>query len=707
MMKKILLGIFIFVLTLSIFNIANAGVSSDNDPATKIALEVQKQLSSLQPNQMVTVIVTLKDQFRPDNVALQNIPHQQQVILGALRSHAQIAQQAISAVLETDRSQGRVANVIPFWVFNGLSVTATSDVIQELATRMDVLSITPDTINIVPVGTQNLAAPASNITAIKAPALWDLGYYGQGVVVANMDTGVDVNHPELASHWRGGSDSWYDPYNQHPITPTDLNGHGTWTMGVMVAGDGSGTTLGVAPQAQWIAVKIFNDSGSATATAIHLGFQWLLDPDNNPATADAPQVVNNSWAYGSPGCNLEFQNDLKSLRLVGILPVFSAGNNGPNPSTSVSPANYPEAFAIGAVDNSGVLQVSSGRGPSACGETSTIYPELVAPGANITTTDLFSLYTQASGTSMSAPHVSGVLALLSSAFPGLSIESQAAALMNTAVDLGSVGPDNDYGYGMIDALAAYNWLLAGNRVTPTPIPTATATALPTATATPLPTSTPVPSPTPTAVVDKIYSDGFESGNLGQWSSAVTDGGRLSVSGQAALAGSFGMQALINSTKSIYVVDTSPVAEATYHARFYFSPNNVVLPRNKTQDLFVGRISSGTAIFRIQIQYISGSYQVRGVTLTGSGKTLTTSWYTISNSAHAVEISWQAASTLKGTDGTFSLWLDGSLKETRSGVANGGYRLEDVLLGPQAVPSGTSGSEYFDAFSSTHTTYIGP
>ena len=153
----------------------------------------------------------------------------------------------------------------------------------------------------------------------------------------------------------------------------------------------------------WIAVKIFNDSGTATATAIHLGFQWLLDPDGNPATLDAPQVVNNSWSYGTPGCNLEFQNDLKALRLVGILPVFSAGNYGPTSSTSVSPANYPEAFAVGAVDNSGTIQSFSSRGPSACGETSTIYPEVVAPGVSITTTDLYGLYTQQSGTSLFGP----------------------------------------------------------------------------------------------------------------------------------------------------------------------------------------------------------------------------------------------------------------------------------------------------------------
>lgn len=706
-MKKIIPAVLILFLTLGCFGITKAARSAENDPSAKLAPDVQGQLANSQSGQMVTVIVTLKDQFRPDNGLLQDIPNRQQVVIKALQTHAHASQQAINAILETARAQGRVDKVIPFWVFNGMSVTANADVIQELAARADVLSITSDSTDIVPVGSKNLAAPAGNLSAINVPALWDLGDYGQGVVVANMDTGVDINHPELSARWRGGSDSWYDPYNQHPTTPTDLNGHGTWTMGVMVAADASGTSLGVAPQAQWIAVKIFDDSGSATATAIHLGFQWLLDPDGNSDTADAPQVVNNSWAYGSPGCNLEFQNDLKSLRLGGILPVFAAGNYGPNSSTSVSPANYPEAFAVGAVDNSGVLQSFSSRGPSACGETSNIYPELVAPGANITTTDLFGLYTQASGTSMAAPHVSGVLALLINAFPDISTESQAAALMNTTVDLGSSGPDNDFGYGMIDALAAYSWLAAGNRVTPTPVPTATATPLPTATATPLPTPTPAPSPTPNPGGDTIFSDGFESGNLGQWPSAVTDGGRLSVSGQAALVGTSGMQAIISSTKPIYVMDTSPAAEATYHARFYFSPNSITLSRNKTQDLFVGRTASGGVIFRLQLQYSSGRFQVRGIILNGNGKTLTTSWYTISNSTHAIEVAWQAASTAKGSDGLISLWLDGSLKETRSGVANGGYRLEDVLLGPQTIPSGTSGTEYFDAFSSTHTTYIGP
>ena len=80
----------------------------------------------------------------------------------------------------------------------------------------------------------------------------------------------------------GWHQRWYDPYGQHPSTPIDVSGHGTMTMGVMVGGDVGGTAVGVAPDARWIAVKMFNDQGYATMSAIHLSFQWLLDPDRNP-----------------------------------------------------------------------------------------------------------------------------------------------------------------------------------------------------------------------------------------------------------------------------------------------------------------------------------------------------------------------------------------------------------------------------------------
>jgi len=231
-------------------------------------------------------------------------------------------------------------------------------------------------------------------------------------------------------------------------------------MGVMVGDDSSGTAIGVAPQARWIAARIFNSQGSASVADIHAGFQWLLDPDGVPGTPDTPHVVNSSWTFESPGCDLEFQLDLISLRAAGILPIFAAGNAGPGGGTSFSPSNNPSAFAVGATNNSDTMYTGSSRGPSACGEAQTVFPEVVAPGVSIRSSDLFGLYTEATGTSLAAPHVAGGLALLLSAYPNLTAAEQEAALLNSVVDLGPAGPDNDFGYGRLDILGAYQWLLS-------------------------------------------------------------------------------------------------------------------------------------------------------------------------------------------------------------------------------------------------------
>ena len=462
-MKRLLALLILLALTTS----AQALRAEQAVSGSKIDPGLQATLDTLQPGEMLTVIVKLKQRTDLSSIVGQTKVERLQRVINALQATAVASQAPISALLQIRQAQGLVAQFTRFWVLNALSVTATRDVVLELAARSDVTGITPDAIDAAPSGPVS-GPPEANVSLVGAPALWALGLYGQGVVVANMDTGVDVSHPDLVGRWRGGTNSWYDPYNQHPTTPTDLDGHGTWTMGVLVGGDAGGTTIGVAPGAQWIAAKIFNDRGKATSTAIHQAFQWLLDPDRNPGTADAPDVVNNSWAFGGPGCNLEFQPDLQALRVAGILPVFAAGNYGPGGSTSVSPANYPEAFAVGATDNNDLIYSGSSRGPSACGESSTIYPELVAPGVNIRTTDLYGTYAQATGTSLSAPHVTGALALLINAYPNLTADQQEYALLDTAVDLGSTGSDNTFGYGTLDAYAAFNCIAAGTCNPPPP-----------------------------------------------------------------------------------------------------------------------------------------------------------------------------------------------------------------------------------------------
>ena len=437
-------------------------------PATaRAALDpgVETRLRNTAPGETLTVLVELKSQADLDSIRGEKEVRQREVV-ERLEAKADAAQEPLLARLARDKATGKVKKVVALWISNSVAVTATPGEIEALAARPEVAAITPnETIPepVMPTAT-TATTPEANLDVIGAPALWDLGITGSGVVVASMDTGVDAGHPDLSTRWRGGTNSWFDPSGEHPSVPTDRSGHGTWTMGVMVGGSAGGTAIGVAPDARWISAKIFNDRGYATTVGIHQSFQWLLDPDGDPTTPDAPDVVNASWSMADPGCYLEFQPDLQALLAANILPVFAAGNYGPNASTSVSPANYPEALAVGAATNSDAIYQYSSRGPSGCGEDPNTFPEVVAPGVGIRSTDLLGTYATATGTSMSAPHAAGTLALLLSTAPDLTTAEQREALTGSAVDLGPAGPDNDYGHGRIDALAAYEALKSTSSV---------------------------------------------------------------------------------------------------------------------------------------------------------------------------------------------------------------------------------------------------
>ena len=461
------------MLALPIFGVSRVGAAPKHTRAT-VSNDVEQQMAGSTGGDMLTVIVKFRQQADVHRQRSGNRQARQKSLIDEMHTVADSTQAPMRSLLTSRERDGRVAKFQPLWVVNGVSVTATPDVIDELSRRPEVESISSDIADVVPTTLPPVPATASaDAVVIDAPALWNLGFYGQGVVVADLDSGVDASHPDLASSYRGGTNSWFDPYGQH-TTPTDMSGHGTATTGIIVGGDTSGPTIGVAPGAKWIAAKIFNDAGTATTTAIHQAMQWVLDPDGNPATADAPQVVNNSWAYGNPGCNLQFQPDLQAMRAAGIIPVFAAGNFGPTAGTSVSPANYPEALAVGSTDNTDSIDPITSEGPSACGEPSTTYPDVVAPGFDIYTTDLHGFYQWGSGTSFAAPHVTGAIALLLSAQPTAAAGVE-AALETSAVDLGAVGADNVYGHGRINVSAALQVLQAPPTTTTTTSTTSTTT----------------------------------------------------------------------------------------------------------------------------------------------------------------------------------------------------------------------------------------
>ncbi len=379
-------------------------------------------------------------------------------MVAALKNQAATSHAAVAHILASPA----VTRQARLWAINGTAITASAELIRELARHPAVESIYLDAVVEAPPAESAAGAVAEwNVNMVRAPEMWDLGHTGAGVVVAGLDTGVDAGHQDLAPRFRGGSNSWFDPNGEH-ATPYDKTGHGTQSIGLIVGGSAGGTAIGVAPDALWIAVKIFNDAGGAPLSSIHQGFQWVLDPDGNPSTNDAADVVNNSWSLGNiGGCDQEFESDISTLKAAGIAVVFAGGNYGPSYGTSVSPANNPSGFAVGAVDDLDLISTFSGTGPAAC--DGTVYPEVVAPGIGVRTADLtFGIfpdsYVSVSGTSFAAPHVAGAMALLLSAHPNATVGDLERALTETAVDGGTSGPDNVYGYGRIDVVAAESWL---------------------------------------------------------------------------------------------------------------------------------------------------------------------------------------------------------------------------------------------------------
>jgi len=438
--------------------------------------DLQAQIAGMSSGDDVAVIVRFEEtldlkEFRKEFSqllkALYPDPKERKLYRKALKRSLllqQMQQRATRAAETTQQwlsGQG-IAGGRSLWAINALAVTVPADLVDQLAAFPGVASISSDA---VIQGPGPGSAPTSptyyNLDAIGASSLWDLGYTGTGVVVATMDTGADGSHPDLASRYRGGSNSWFDAYGPSSA-PTDPIGHGTQVLGLIVGGDNFGVQIGVAPDAQWIAAKVFDNSNQATLSGLHAGFQWVLDPDGDSQTNDAPDFVNNSWVLTNTKgeCDQEFAADIALLREAEIGVLYSGGNFGPKSDSSMSPANDTGSLSVGSIDSRSKVVRNSSRGPGAC--DGGVYPKLVAPGKDIFTAHpMPGGYNVVSGTSFAVAHVTGGIALLSGAFPNATVTELESALFSTATDLGEGGADNSFGHGLMDLAAAYDALLDG------------------------------------------------------------------------------------------------------------------------------------------------------------------------------------------------------------------------------------------------------
>lgn len=295
------------------------------------------------------------------------------------------------------------------------------------------------------------------LDAVRAPLAWrELGVTGRAVRIGTIDTGIDPRHPALA----GKVVAWRDVVAGRPA-PYDDNGHGTQTAGVLVGGSPGRAPLGAAPGAKLMVAKAIPASGLGRGSDVLAAAEWLADPDGDPTTADHPQVISNSWAQSADANDPWFRPVLRRWRQLGIVAVFAAGNAGPAAGSIGSPAGYPEALAVGGLGRERAAAAFSSRGPVAWRNPDGLgpppgtigKPDLSAPGVDVLTAAGAGEAT-ASGTSVAAPMVAGVAALVRSASPALPAPEVERILRATAVDAGPPGRDDQTGAGMVDALAA-------------------------------------------------------------------------------------------------------------------------------------------------------------------------------------------------------------------------------------------------------------
>jgi bacillopeptidase F len=304
-----------------------------------------------------------------------------------------------------------------------------------------------------------------NVGKVGVQQAWAQGVTGAGVVVGIVDTGVNVGHEALKAQYRGtqadGSFnhdySFFDPVGNKKEAYDD-HSHGSHVAGTSVGGTKDRLT-GMAPDAKFIATKVFTAQGSGNTAAILKGLSWMLAPTKSDGTgADptmAPDIVSNSWG-NSNGASLAYLDTWKAFEAAGIIPVVAAGNSG-RPNTIGSPASYPQSITVGATDIDDKVASFSSRGPSKIKDADGNFlrkPDISAPGKDIISAGKAgNQYVKMSGTSMATPAVSGLVALLLSKYPTLDAEQVREVLAKSSVDIDAPGWDINTGHGRVDAVA--------------------------------------------------------------------------------------------------------------------------------------------------------------------------------------------------------------------------------------------------------------
>ncbi len=426
-------------------------------------------------------------------------------VLNTLREVAQRTQAGLLADLERAGVEYE-----PFYIVNAVTVRGDANLVESIIARPEVAYIGPDVTIPAPepvgepVAPESLDAVEWNIAKVGGDQVWQtFGAYGDGIIVANIDTGVEYTHTALVQQYRGTTVitesvytfthdyNWWDPYGYGPTEPYDWYGHGSHTIGTMVGSDDPANpisatrVIGLAPHAKWFTCQGFDmATGYGYTVELLECAEFVLAPwdlsGQNPNPDMRADVVNNSWGGGQ--AQWWYNQVIYAWRAAGMFGTFSAGNAGPGCETVGDPSDMEMVISVGATDINDDIAAFSSRGPAKI--TGLIKPNVSAPGVAVCSAVPGDAYSCWSGTSMASPHVAGAAALIWSAQPELRGDTQLTywLLEQTALPLTSTQecggvpgdqiPNNVYGWGRINVFDAvsmaltYTWDIPWLEVTP-------------------------------------------------------------------------------------------------------------------------------------------------------------------------------------------------------------------------------------------------
>jgi serine protease AprX len=368
--------------------------------------------------------------------------------------------------VEQDLAQLRHNEVDSSWLTNIVRLTATPSMIAKLARMKQVAFMVPNFDIRLPTPVRITEGDVKSarqqkaeqdctwgLEYLKIPQLWKDGLSGENVLIGHLDTGIDASHPDLKGKVQ--KFALFDPRGQmFNSDPFDSEDHGTHTAGTIVGGKSGGVAIGVAPKAKLVSALVLM-RGTGTIWQIIKGMEWVI--------SQKVRVLNVS--LGGLGYNAFYEYALNRIVAMGVFPSCSVGNDGL--AVTGSPGNLGQACGVGAIDSDGKVADFSGGGSiswyNQLGQLLEAHkPDIVAPGVAVLSSLPQGKWDYLNGTSMAAPHVSGLIALLIQAKPSATLSALLEALYSTAKHpTGGERPrDSRYGRGVIDPVRALERLKA-------------------------------------------------------------------------------------------------------------------------------------------------------------------------------------------------------------------------------------------------------